>query len=208
MICSAAPMLTRNAIFVSSACFLLLLCQLLTSTVAEAAATASGYSIVLASAPGEKLKWELRNSQLFKGHTVYVEQTIIRGAPWERLCVGFFSQRKQADSIIKDVQKTYPGAWVQQAPENNITRIISSPASSTRVVAAKAAASAKANKAGSSSLNEKQLDSLMQRAKTDFKNKNYNSSIRYLNALVAAGNHKYSQEALELLGLALSLIHI
>ena len=36
----------------------------------------------------------------------------------------------------------------------------------------------------------------------NFKKKKYSSSIRYLNALVAADNHKYSQEALELLGMA------
>ena len=53
-----------------------------------------------------------------------------------------------------------------------------------------------------SSLTEKQLDSLMQRAKTDFKNKKYNSSIRYFNALIASGENKYSQESLELLGLS------
>ena len=202
MMFSAPPTLLRFDTFVSFACFLLLLCLLLTSTVAEAAATASGYSIVLASAPGNNLKWELRNSHLFKGHTAYVEQTIIKGAPWERLCLGFFSQRKQADSLLSDVQKIYPGAWAQKASEKNIARIISNPASTTKAIASRPKTSSKAKKPGSSSLTEKQLDSLMQRAKTDFKDKKYNSSIRYLNALIAAGNHKYSEEALELLGLA------
>lgn len=202
---SASPTMLRSDTIVSFACFLLLLCLLLTSTVAEAAATASGYSIVLASAPGEKLNWELRNSHLFKGHTAYVEQTIIKGAPWERLCMGFFSQRKQADSLLSEVQKIYPGAWTKKASEKNIARIISNPASTTKAIASKPKISSKAKQPvlpGSASLNEKQLDSLMQRAKTDFKGKKYNSSIRYLNALVAAGDHKYSQEALELLGLA------
>jgi hypothetical protein len=40
-----------------------------------------------------------------------------------------------------------------------------------------------------STLSEKQLDSLMQRAKNDFKNKRYSSTTRYLKALVDAGEH-------------------
>jgi len=72
---------------------MLFICLLLV-TGNSAAATATSYSIVLSSAPGKNVKWELQKSHLFKGHTVYVEQTTIKGAPWERLNVGFFKQRK------------------------------------------------------------------------------------------------------------------
>jgi tetratricopeptide (TPR) repeat protein len=171
----------------------------------SAAAASSSYAIVLASAPGKNLKWELQESHLFKGHTVYVERTTIKGSPWERLSVGFFKQRKQADSLRNKIQKTYPGAWVQKASAKNIAVTISSPTSFTKAVSAASITASipkQASLAGSASLTEKQLDSLMQRAKTDFKNKKYSSSIRYLNALIAVGEHKYSREALELLGLA------
>jgi len=183
---------------------MLFICLLLV-TGNSTAATATSYSIVLSSAPGKNVKWELQKSHLFKGHTVYVEQTTIKGAPWERLNVGFFKQRKQADSLRSKIQKTYPGAWLQKASAKNIAYTISSPTSVTKPVSAAAITASKPKQAalsGSASLTEKQLDSLMQRAKTDFKNKKYSSSIRYLNALLAAGQHKYSHEALELLGLA------
>ena len=184
---------------------MLFICLLLIAGNSVAADSSTSYSLVLASAPGKNLKWELQESHLFKGHTVYVERTTIKGSPWERLSVGFFKQRKQADSLINKIQKTYPGAWVQKASTKNIALIISSPTSVTKPVSAAAITAAipkQAALAGSASLTEKQLDSLMQRAKTDFKNKKYSSSIRYLNALIASGNHKYSREALELLGLA------
>ena len=42
----------------------------------------------------------------------------------------------------------------------------------------------------------------MQRARQDIKTEKYSSAIRYLTAVIAAGNHKYSREALELLGQA------
>ena len=192
--------LSRTSVF----CTMLFMCLLLIAG-NSSAATSTSYAIVLASAPGKNLKWELQESHLFKGHTVYVERTTIKGSPWERLSVGFFKQRKQAVSLQNKVQKTYPGAWVQKASAKNIAVTISSPTSVTKPVSA-AAITASIPKqtalAGSASLTEKQLDSLMLRAKTDFKNKKYSSSIRYLNALIAAGSHKYSREALELLGLA------
>ena len=184
---------------------LLLLCQLLTPVVAEAVAIDSRYSIVLASAPGKNLNWEPRESHLFDGYTFYVEQTMVRGSPWERLCLGFFSPRKDASSILKDIQQVYPGAWIQKVSTKNILSTIYSPTGPTANASTLPAIIPKQQKTvtgNTSTLTEKQLDSLMQRAKVDFKNKKYSSSIRYLNALLAAGEHKYSREALELLGLA------
>jgi tetratricopeptide (TPR) repeat protein len=201
---TSMPAMLRQLSLTSVFCTMLFMCLLLIAG-NSAAATSSSYAIVLASAPGKNLKWELQESHLFKDHTVYVEQTTIKGSPWERLSVGFFKQRKQADSLRNKIQKTYPGAWVQKASTKNIAVTISSPTSLTKAVSAApvtALIPKQASLPGSASLTEKQLDSLMQRAKTDFKNKNYSSSIRYLNALIAAGNHKHSREALELLGLA------
>jgi tetratricopeptide (TPR) repeat protein len=183
---------------------LLLLCLLLTSAGVDAAVTASGYSIVLASAPGKNLKWEPRESRLFDDYTIYVEQTTIKDSPWERLCLGFFSPRKEATAILKEVQQVYPGAWVQQVSTKNILSTIHSPTGpdTTAGVLSSTIPKGKAVTGKASSLTDKQLDSLMQRATSDFKSKKYSSSVRYLNALLAAGEHKYSQEALELLGLA------
>ena len=197
------PAMLRPLSLTSVICTMLFICLLLIAG-NSAAATSSGYSIVLASAPGKNLKWELQQSHLFKGHTVYVERITIKGSPWERLCAGFFKQRKQATSLRNKVQKTYPGAWLQKASAKNIAYTISSPTGLSKPVSA-ATIMASIPKQdpllSSTSLTEKQLDSLMLRAKTDFKHKKYASSIRYLNALTATGEHKYSREALELLGL-------
>ena len=168
----------------------MLLCLSLLPTKSEAAAKNSRYAIVLASAPGKNLKWEPRKSPVFKGRTIYAEQVTVKGSPWERLCLGFFDDRQQAASLLKDIQQVYPGAWIQQVTEKTTI-----PAATVRKV--KPAA-----RINTSSLSEEQLDSLMQRAKTDLKTKNYASAIRYLSALISAGDNKYSREALELLGLA------
>ena len=202
MYIALTKLLQRHSL-ASLSCTLLLLCQLLISSNAEAADTASQYSIVVASAPGKNLKWVPKKHSLFEGYSFYVEKATIKGKPWERLCVGFFSSRSDAVAILNQVQKIYPGAWIQKASTENILRTIHSPSAPTarRPQSTRDKKSVNPEAGTTSSLTEKQLDSLMQRAKTDFKKKKYSSSIRYLNALVAAGNHKYSQEALELLGL-------
>jgi len=199
---TTTPAMLRQPSLKSFFSAMLFICLLLVA--GNSAAAATSYAVVLASAPGKNLKWELQESNLFKGHTVYVERTTIKGSPWERLCVGFFKQRKQAASLRNKVQKTYPGAWLQKASTKNIAVTISSPTSLKKPVNAAAISASKPKQAalpGSTSLTEKQLDSLMLRAKTDVKNKKYSSSIRYLNAIIAAGENKYSREALELLGL-------
>lgn len=181
----------------------LFLCQMLIPTILQAAPKSSSYSVVLASAPGKNLKWELRNSRLFDGHTAYIQRASVKGSPWERLCLGYFDSHKQAVNLQKNVQSIYPGAWVQKTSTKNIVSVISGPgvtptASTTKVTPD----NRKPKPTGNATLTDEQLDSLMQRSKSDFKNKKYNSSIRYLNALIAAGDHKYSQETLELLGQA------
>ena len=181
--------------------FTVILYALLLLPIHVSAGTASnGYSIVMASAPGTNLTWTPKVSSLFTGRTLYAEQTLVKGAAWERLCLGYFSTRKQAVSLIKKIQKIYPGAWIQQTPKKNF-RIISRPSSTVSRVS-KSVTSKPVPKKSTSTLTEKQLDSLMQRAKADFKKKRYTGSIRYFNALISAGEHKYSSEALELLGLA------
>ncbi len=138
---------------------------------------------------------------------------MIKGSPWERLNVGIFKQPQQAVSLLNKIQKTYPRAWIQKTSEKSTTVRFPRPAASAqpaRTATIKTekptlltvSATKQVTLPGGSSLSEKQLDSLMQRAKTDFKNKKYSSSIRFLNALVAAGEHQHSHDALELLGLA------
>ena len=196
------PNIFRHSAFVSLF-YVLLLSALLMATTVEAAVVFSGYSVVLASAAGKNLDWELQESQLFEGRTVYVERTSLKGVPWERLCVGFFDTQKQAISLQKKMLLMYPGAWVRKTSEKNVVSIIREP-NIPAVIVTKPETNLKVDEilsASGSELSEKQLDSLMQRAKNDFKHKKYASSGRYLNALIDAGEHKYSREALELSGL-------
>lgn len=179
--------------------YILLVLQVLVPAYVSAA-TADSYAIVLASAPGTNLKWEPVQNPLLDGRTIFVEKTTVRKKPWERLCLGYFNTHRDAVSRLARIQEIYPGAWVQKTSVNNIVKTITEPVENTPP---KAVTEIKLpvveNK---SSLSDKQLESLMERANTDFKNKNYSGAVRYLSAVISAGRHQYSQEALELLGLA------
>ena len=182
----------------------LVLTCLLMATPAQATGSDGQYAIVLASALGKNLSWQPEQAKALSGYTIYVERTQIKNADWERLCAGYFDSRQQANAALTAIQKTYPGAWVQEVTDSASHRIIIAasvkPSASQTPMAE--ALTKKSVPANASSLSEKQLDDLMKRARSDFKRKRYDSAIRYLKALISAGEHQYSQEALELLGMA------
>ncbi len=147
------------------------------------------YAIVVASSPGSNLAWSQDLHPIFSDMTFFVESITIKNRPWERLYIGYCSSRRKCLDRLKQVKEIYPGAWINKTPADNI-RLIKKPA--TRSVTKKTKIA----------LSDKQLKSLMKRAKEDFTAKRYKSAIRYLTALVNAGSHKYSADALELLGLS------
>lgn len=185
---------------------LLMLQVIMPSYIHAASKASSSYVIVLASAPGTGLKWKPKSNKLLEGRTVYATQINIKGKPWERLNLGFFSSRQKAVLVLNDIQSIYPGAWLRQASAEEIKAALNRtlPVPATKIASPKISATTanKTTSANKSTLTDKQLDSLMQRAKTDFKNNNYSQAIRYLTAVIAAGEHQYSMEALELLGLS------
>lgn len=184
----------------------LLITQLIALSDVHAASNSSPYVIVLASAPGTNLKWQPKKNKLLEGRTVYVTQTTVKGKPWERLNLGFFSSRQKTVLVLNDIQKIYPGAWLRQASAGEIkaasNKALVVPVSKKSAPVKTTTAKKKSIASNKSTLTDKQLDSLMQRAKTDFKKQDYSQAIRYLTAVIASGDHKYSMEALELLGLS------
>ena len=181
--------------------------QSITLNSVQAASQSSGpYAIVLASAPGTNLQWRSKRNGLFDDRTVYVTKATVKGKPWERLNLGFFDSRQTAVRMLNDVQEFYPGAWLRQVSASEMkaaaNRAITMPVSTDVARATAGPPAAKTSAANRSSLTDQQLESLMQRAKTEFKKKNYSQAIRYFTAIVEAGEHQYAMEALELLGLS------
>ena len=195
------PVLLRQQLVTAVLITAMLMLLLAGAGDARGAGKSSSYAIVLASAPGTGLKWAPRSSSLFEGRTVYVTRTTVKGKPWERLNLGFFSSRQKAVLAMTDAQKIYTGAWLREVTADEVkaakANALFVPAVKKSVPSRKAAPSV-----NRSTLSDKQLESLMKRAKDDFKKQNYSQAIRYFKAIIDAGDHKYTMEALELLGLS------
>ena len=200
----------RDCITVSSRHLLILICVFFMSTSPSANAATSSYVIVLAATPGSGNQWQAKTSPLLDGFTVYVSQATIKGNTWERLKLGFFDSHQQAAAYAKKIHAIYPGAWPSKVDSNEIaqagkTALLTSSATAPVLPVAAAATTSATTKTAvrnTSGLSDAQLDSLMQRAKTEFTAKNYAQAIRYFNAIVSSGDSQYSREALELLGLS------
>jgi tetratricopeptide (TPR) repeat protein len=181
--------------------YLLLLFCAVYMNVSHSATTASDvYSIVLASTPGTGNHWRPKDSRLIADHTIYVTQTMVKGSIWERLNLGFFKSRKEAAAYAQKLQSLYPGTWVNKVSSDEVT-LATKTAIALPSIANASAANTPTTRS-TSGLSDEQLDSMMQRARAEFTNKDYKQAIRYFSAIVSVGESKYSREALELLGLS------
>jgi len=178
---------------------MIVLCQLIMPVNTRASGRSTIYAIVLASTPGRQVKWVIKKYSAFNHRTIYSQAITVKGKAWQRLCVGFYTDYKQARAAQEKIKKRYPDAWITRTSKNTIKRIISSP-ENTNVSAPPVTKHTIIH--NQSTLTEKQINELMQKARQSFNGKKYRSAIRYLTALVEAGKHKYSQDALEQLGLA------
>ncbi len=168
--------------------------------IAPAHAATNKYTIVLASAPGTNNQWIPRSLHALRGYTLYVTQAEIKGKAWERLNVGFFDSRKQAVATLKNLKSNYPGAWIRKVSSKEI-QFARRNALKTGKRLATTKTPAKRKRSKPSPGNAK-LDKLMRQAKTAFKKKQYAKAIRLFSAITHYSDNKYSQEALELQGLA------
>jgi hypothetical protein len=170
----------------------------LIGTPASLRAATSDHVIVLASSPGTNLDWNPKPSPLFNGRRLFITQITVKGQSWERLNLGFFKSYEQASSLLPDIRKLYRGAWISTSNVNDSRRFIdpaATPAIDVKSVAHKPPATRAA-------LSDNRFDSLMTRAKSAFKLKKYPEAIRLFSALTQSQDSRYSQQALELLGLS------
>jgi hypothetical protein len=194
------PILLRRKLVTCLKYVVLLVLVLAVTANARAESKSSPYAIVLASAPGTGHKWQPRKSSLLEGRTVYVTRTTVKGKQWERLNMGFFNSRQDAVRVLNDIQTLYPGAWLRQASTGEIKAATNK--ALPVPVSRKSPSKKLVTRSTGTSLTDAQLESLMQRATDEFKNRNYSQAIRYFTAIISAGESEHSRESLELLGLS------
>jgi len=58
----------------------------------------------------------------YKKHEIYLTESTVNEEHWNRLRLGYFSTKKKAKLALKEVKKSYPGAWVTRVSIENTAK--------------------------------------------------------------------------------------
>ena len=177
--------------------------------VTSAAARTFPYAINLASSIQTFTAAELPELDILLAYRIYTTQFDKDGKTWNRLRLGFFSTRQDAETVLEKLLPYFPGAWA--TPVSTEERSESADAvldDSTRRAAPKkqqlqpepspaARVGGKVTATELEKLNE--LGSEAERLMTD---KDYDSAIRIYTKILDYPENSSSRDALEFLGLA------
>jgi len=145
-------------------------------------------------------------------YVVYSTSATVRGDLWYRLRVGFFPTRATATAVRNLLAHRYPDAWVTTVPrQERIAAVRQSgaaapsprPAPSTPRTAKTTGPSVQpAQVSDLPAISDERLKKIMDDAHQAMTAGNYRRAIQLYNKVLQYPDHTYSQDALELLGLA------
>jgi hypothetical protein len=87
------------------------------SAVADRAKEGTGdnsYAINLASTQRDLTAYELPHLDILHTHRVYTVSFVKDGKSWQRLRLGFFNSRSEANSALDELKADYPDAWIAE----------------------------------------------------------------------------------------------
>jgi hypothetical protein len=181
---------------------------------AEAGTSPFPYVINLASSVTPFQEKEFPALEEFVTYRLYSTAYDKDGKRWYRLRLGFFKSMAQANIVKEDLLTHYPGAWVTKASVAERIRSSESVLTGTRSVPGVASTTvsealekpslpvASQEQSAGTVISSERLDSLMQEAREKMTEKDYAGAIRLYTKVLQSPDNKYSQDALEFLGLA------
>ncbi|MEN8206815.1 MAG: hypothetical protein ABFS24_12500 [Pseudomonadota bacterium] len=185
-------------------------------TVAPAAAGVAPFPYVInlrtSSTPFQAK--ELPDSEVFKAYRLYTTTLDKDGKKLFRLRLGFFKGMAEAKIVKKELMTQYPYAWITKASVAERVRSSESVLAGTRSVPGVTSTTvpeamtkpsvpvASQEQGKGIIISPERLDSLMQEAREYMTEKDYAGAIRLYTKVLQYPDNKYSQDALEFLGLA------
>lgn len=189
--------------------------------VPETGATLSfPYAINLASSRQPFIPENLPRLEEFKTYRLYTTLFDKNGKTWHRLRLGFFESNIKATAVMNKLTSHYPHAWVAEVSSNERMQSGETMLVGSRLVAGIAgAADAREKPAVTKATPERQrdvppqqhrsaaipaerLDALMEEARQKMTAEDYSRAIRIYTKVSLSAENRYSQDALEFLGLA------
>jgi len=182
-------------------------------------APASSYVINLASSIQPFLPESLPQLGEFSTYRLYTTQFNKDGKTWNRLRLGFFKSVAAATAVMNRLKRHYPQAWVAKASAAERKRSVDSvlvrvqgaavtPPVQGRQIPEKTETQPASRlrpslqQASGPALPAKRLDMLMDTARQMMTAKDYAGAIRNYTRVTQSAENRYSQDALEFLGLA------
>jgi len=178
------------------------------------------YVINLASSIQPFSSGNLPRLEQFTTYRLYTTLFEKDGKPWHRLRLGFFKSSTEATTVMNEMSSHYPYAWVAEAAVNERmqsgeTMLVGNrlEAGTTRAADARerpAVTKAKPESQRnlppqqhrSAAIPAERLDALMEEARQKMTAEDYSGAIRIYTKVSLSAENRYSQDALEFLGLA------
>lgn len=160
------------------------------------------FAINLASSTEPFTTGELPQLDTLLAYRVYTTQFTRDGRNWNRLRVGFFASKQEAESALRELQPYFPGSWITRVtPEEQEASASAGLAPQPR--AATVPQHVPPPPAGSVTANDAdRINGLMDEASRAMTDKDYDGAIRIYTKVLEFPEHARSREALEFLGLA------
>ncbi|MEA3241805.1 MAG: hypothetical protein U9Q19_00025, partial [Pseudomonadota bacterium] len=151
-------------------------------------------------------------------YIIYTARFPIDGRVWNRLRLGFFSTRKEAEKTAESVKDRYPRAWIQVATEEEIlgafkkiaspeqpasaATTVSPPADSQQLTQRRDAVVISDIRPTLPRTSDERIAGLMEEARQAISSDNNNRAIQLYTKVIQYPDNPYRQDALEFLGVA------
>ena len=131
-------------------------------------------------------------------YVTYTTRFPIQGRVWNRLRVGFFDTRQQAEAYRKKLIKLYPGAWVAYASSEEINEALEQ----TDILTTPLKAPVQRPRPTLPAAEDEKIFALMEEARKAIAENNTRHAIQLYTKVLRYPDNQYSPDALEFLGLA------
>ena len=151
-------------------------------------------------------------------YIIYTTQFPIDGRVWNRLRLGFFATRKEAQAVAESLKDRYPRAWMQVATEEEIlgafkeiaspeqpaaaAKTVTPPADSQQLTQRRDAVVISDIKPTLPRTSDERIAALMEEARQAISSDNNNRAIQLYTKVIQYPDNPYRQDALEFLGVA------
>jgi tetratricopeptide (TPR) repeat protein len=151
-------------------------------------------------------------------YIIYTTRLPIDGRVWNRLRVGFFATRKEAQKVAESLKAQYPRAWIQVATEEEIleafkeiaspeqpastAKTVTPPADSQQLTQRRDAVVVSDIKPTLPSTSDERIAGLMEEARQAISRDDNNRAIQLYTKVIQYPDNPHRQDALEFLGVA------